>query len=114
MGQNTTSYLIKFNRILVWITLILLVVIILSGYGITNPGFVSDLTGGVFTRAFSLSTHIRLVFVLLILLTLHVLIGAKTALVRRGVRDGLLLDSFLIVLGFFAVALLVLMQYYVL
>ena len=114
MERNNVSYLIKINRILVWITLILLVVLIISGYGITNPGFVSDLTGGIFTRAFSLSTHLRLAFALLILLTVHVLIGAKAALTRWGVKDGKLLNVFLLVLGLLAVALLTLMQYYIL
>ena len=114
MERNNVNYLIKFNRILIWITLVLSIVFVISGYGITNPRFVSDLTGGIFNRARSLTIHIQLAFMLLILLTTHVLIGAKSALTRWGVKNETLLNVFLLVLGFFAITLLTLMQYYIL
>lgn len=113
MERTDVSYLKRFNSILVWITLVLSIVLVITGYGITNPGFVSNLTGGIFTRALSLSIHIRLAFVVLILLTIHVLIGAKSALTRWGVKNETLLNVFLLLLGFFAITLLTLMQYYI-
>jgi thiosulfate reductase cytochrome b subunit len=105
--------LVKLNRVLVWLTLFLFIVFIISGYGITNPEVIRELTGGVFTRAVSLNLHLNLAFPVLVLLTIHILIGAKSALTRWGVKQGKLLNSFLILLGVFAVALLTLMQYFV-
>jgi hypothetical protein len=114
MVRRNDRYLIKFNRVLVWLTLVLFIVFIISGYGVTNPELIRELTGGVFTRAISLNLHLKLAFPVLALLTIHVLIGAKSALTRWGVKQGRLLNVFLILLGIFAVTLLLLMQYFVL
>jgi hypothetical protein len=113
MGRASDHYLIKFNRLLVWLTLILFIAFISFGYGILNPRLVGELTGGVLTRTVSLQLHIALAFPLLTLLLIHILIGAKSALTRWGVRQGKLLNAFLILLGVFAITLLTLMQYLV-
>ena len=114
MRKAHDRFLTKFNRVLVWLTLVLSVVFLISGYGITNPGLIRELTGGVFTRAISLNLHLNLAFPVLALLTIHVLIGAKSALARWGVKQGRLLNVFLILLGIFTLTLLLLMQYFVL
>jgi len=114
MGKTNDRFLTKFNRVLVWLTLVLFIVFIVSGYGVTNPELIRELTGGVLTRAISLNLHLKLAFPILALLTIHVLIGAKSALTRWGVKQGRLLNVFLILLGIFAVTLLLLMQYFVL
>ena len=113
MVRRNDRYLIEFNRVLVWLTLVLFIVFIISGYGVTNPELIRELTRGVFTRAISLDLHLNLAFPVLALLTIHVLIGAKSALTRWGVKQERLLNAFLILLGVFAVALLILMQYFV-
>jgi len=104
----------KLNRLLVWPTLVLSVIFVVSGYGITNPGLVTELTGGVLTRAVSLKLHLVLAFPILMLLTIHVLIGAKSALTRWGVKEGILLNVFLLLAGIFTMDLLALMQYFIL
>lgn len=114
MRKANDRFLTKFNRVLVWLTLVLSVVFLISGYGITNPELIRELTGGVFTRAISLKLHLNLAFPVSALLTIHVLIGAKSALARWGVKQGRLLNVFLILLGIFTVTLLLLMQYFVL
>lgn len=114
MRKANDRFLTKFNRVLVWLTLVLSVVFLISGYGITNPELIRELTGGVFTRAISLKLHLNLAFLVSALLTIHVLIGAKSALARWGVKQGRLLNVFLILLGIFTVTLLLLMQYFVL
>ncbi|HUW48171.1 MAG TPA: hypothetical protein VMW36_05470 [Patescibacteria group bacterium] len=113
MGKAYDRFLTKLNRVLVWLTLVLFIVFTISGYGITNPELIRELTGGVFTRAISLKLHLNLAFPVLALLTIHILIGAKSALTRWGVKQGRLLNAFLILLGIFAAALLILMQYFV-
>lgn len=113
MEKTGDHYLKKLNRLLVWPTLVLFVIFVISGYGITNPGLVSELTGGVLTRAMSLKLHLALAFPILMLLTIHVLIGAKSALARWGVKEGMLLNVFLLLIGIFTMTLLGLMQYFI-
>ena len=103
----------RFNRLLVWPTLVLFIFLAISGYGILNPGLVSELTGGLFTHLFWLRLHTALVLPTLTLLMVHVLIAMRSTLIRWGVREGKLLDSFLVLLGAFVLALMVLMQYLV-
>jgi len=112
LENERKDYLKRFNRLLAVPTLVLFIVLAISGYGITNPVVVSELTGGLFAdRYLSLRVHTAVVLPALILLTVHVLIAMRSALIRWGVRKGNLLNAFLILLGAFTVALLVLMQY---
>jgi hypothetical protein len=43
----------------------------------------------------------------------HVLIAIRSTLTRWGIREGKLLDAFLVLLGAFVLALMVMMQYLV-
>lgn len=113
MEETKKDHLKRFNRLLVWPTLVLFIVLAISGYGITNPGLVAELTGGVFTRSLSLYLHTTLVLPSMTLLMIHILIAIKSALTRWGMKERNLLNAFLILLGAFTVALLVLMQYLV-
>ncbi|MGD0330976.1 MAG: hypothetical protein ABSB40_11165 [Nitrososphaeria archaeon] len=113
MVEPRKSYLQRFNRLLAVPTLVLFIILTISGYGITNPNTVRELTGGVFTRALSLYVHTNLILPALTLLTIHVLIVIRSTLIRWGFKEGIALNSFLILLGALTVALLVLMQYLV-
>ena len=93
--------------------MILFIILAISGYGITNPRTISELTGGLLTHALSLSLHTTLVLPTLTLLMIHILIAIKSVLTRWGVKEGKLLNTFLILLGFFTITLIVLMQYLV-
>jgi hypothetical protein len=112
MGENGKNYLQKFNRLLVWPTLALFVLLAISGYGSLNPRLVGLLAGGLFTHAFSLHLHITLILPTLALLTIHILISIRSTLTRWG-KKGKLPDTFLVLLGAFVLALLLLMQYLV-
>ena len=112
MEEEKKDYLKRFNRLLAVPTLVLFIVLAISGYGITNPIVVSELTEGLFyDRYFSLRVHTAVVLPALVLLTVHILIAMRSTLIRWGVRDGNLLNAFLILLGAFAATLLVVMQY---
>ncbi len=112
MAKPRNSYLRRFNRWLIWPLVVLLAIYIVSGYGIINPGLISALTGELLTRNISLYLHLNLAFPVMILITIHVLIGIESALISWGVKEGKLLYAFMIALGVFAVVLLVLMQYF--
>jgi hypothetical protein len=112
LEDEKRDYLKRFNRLLVVPTLVLFIILAISGYGITNPIVVSELTGGLFAdRYLSLRVHTALVLPALILLMIHILIAMRSTFIRWGVRESKLLNAFLILLGAFTVALLVLMQY---
>lgn len=113
MTKKSNDYLRTFNRLLVWPTLVLLIIVVISGFGITNPKTTSELTGGVFTQYNSLYWHLNLAVPVLILLMIHVLIGLKTALTRRGVKEAKLLNVALVALGLFVTALIILARYLV-
>jgi hypothetical protein len=44
---------------------------------------------------------------------IHILIAIRSTLTRWGIREGMLLDAFLVLLGAFVLAMMVLMQYLV-
>jgi hypothetical protein len=112
MEEEKKDHLKRFNRLLVWPTLVLFIILAISGYGIANPGLVGELTGGLFgNRIFSSRIHTALVLPALTLLMIHILIAIRSTLIRWGVKEGNFLNAFLILLGAFTVALLVLMQY---
>jgi succinate dehydrogenase/fumarate reductase cytochrome b subunit len=113
MGETEENHLQRFNRLLVWPTLVLFIFLTISGYGTLNPGLISELTGGLFTHAFSLYLHTTLVLPTLTLLMVHILIAIRSTLTRWGIRESKLLDAFLVLLGAFALTLIALMQYLV-
>lgn len=76
-----------------------------------NGGLVSELTGGLLNRPKSLKLHVDLILPTLTLLMVHVLIALRSILTRWGIREGKLLDAFLVLLGAFAFTLMVLLQY---
>ena len=112
--EEKKDYLKRFNHLLVWPTLILFIILAISGFGSVNPGLVGELTGGLFSKHFfSMSIHTALVLPTLTLLLIHVLIAIRSTLIGWGVREGRLLNAFLILLGAFVLSLIVLMQYVV-
>ena len=111
MEKSNSSYLARINRTLIWATLVLLGFFVTCGYGITNPELVGGLTGGVLNRSISIYFHTILAPPVLILLMVHVLIALRFTLIRWGVREGKLLNSFIIGLGVFGTTMILLMQY---
>jgi hypothetical protein len=108
---NSSDFLVRINRLLVWPTSVLFVAYVIFGYGITNPKLISELSGGVLNRTLSLYLHNVLAMPVLTLLLVHILLGLRSALLRWGVKEGILLNMFLLLLGVFAVILLLLMQF---
>ena len=110
MEGKVSNRLARINRILVWPTLILVIVFVFSGYGITNPALMGELSGGALNRTVSIYLHTALAAPVLLLLLIHILIGMRTALTRAGVKEGTLLDAFLVLLAVFSIVLLILLE----
>jgi cytochrome b subunit of formate dehydrogenase len=110
MDKARDDYLQRLNHAIVWLLAFLLILLAVTGYGITNPQVVDELTGGILTHPLSLYLHTLLDFPVFVLLMIHVLIGLRSALLRRGVKDGKMLSAFLLILGLYSVFLLVVMD----
>ena len=111
--EEKKDYLKRFNRLLVWPTLVLFTIFAISGYGSANPVLVDELTGGLFGNHFSsLRIHTTLILPTLTLLMIHVLIAIRSTLIGWGVREGNLLNAFLIFIGIIVLTLIVFMQYF--
>lgn len=110
MRRTVNYYLLRFNRVLVWLLLPFLVTYVLSGYGIVNPGVVRGLTGGILTCSISLYIHINLASPILVVIMIHILIEFRFALIRLGLEDGVILNRSIVSLGLFLMILLMLMN----
>ena len=97
--KSADYYLVKFNRLIVWILLALIVVLIVSGYGLTKPTLINMLTFGLIDHQTAFDLHSLLDLPLFILLTIHVLIEVKLSLMRWGFKNWRLLNSLILLLG---------------
>ncbi|MCJ7767455.1 hypothetical protein MUP79_03585 [Candidatus Bathyarchaeota archaeon] len=111
MEKKRNSNLAKLNRILIWLTFVLFVFYVICGFGIINSSSVSSLTGGILNRDRSAYFHTTLTAPVLILLLVHMMIGLRFNLIHWGVREGKLLNAFVIGLGVFFIALFIILQY---
>jgi hypothetical protein len=68
------AFLVKLKPFVHWLLLILIVVYIISGLGITYYKIIEQLTFGLLTKALSFKIHSYLLMPFLILLILHIII----------------------------------------
>ena len=100
----------KLNRVIVWALLFLMIMLIISGYGLTKPSLIRSLTGGRIDYQTALFIHTTLDAPLLILLLIHVLIEIKFSLMRWGVKNQKLLNSLMVILGSICLVLIIFMK----
>ena len=111
MDKKRGSYLGKINRILIWLTFVLFVFYVICGFGIINSSFVSRLTGNVLDRDRSAYFHTALTVPVLVLMLIHMMIGLRFNLIHWRVREGKLLNTFVIGIGAFFIALFIILGY---
>ena len=92
-------YLMKLNRALVWILLLLMILLVVTGYGLTKPNLIHFLTGGIINYRTALYLQTFLDVYILILLLLHVVIEFKFSLIRWGFKNERLLNLLMLTLG---------------
>lgn len=105
--RNLNFYLLKANRILVWVLLFLLVLFVISGYGLLKPSLIRSLTGGRIDYQTSLFIHTTLDAPLLVFLLVHVIIEIKFLLMRWGVKNEKALNITLMTLGLICLILII-------
>ena len=89
----------KMNRAIVWVLLFFMILLIVTGYGLTKPNLIYSLTGGLVDYWAALRLHTLLDVPLLILLLIHVIIEIKFSLMRWGFKNQKLLNLLMFVLG---------------
>ena len=97
--KTLNYYLMKTNRLIVWILLPLMIVFILTGYGLTKPNTIRSLTGGVLNYKTALYLHTLLDVPLFFLLAIHVIIEIKFSLMRWGFENQKLQNLLILILG---------------
>ena len=92
-------YLMKINRVVVWVLLFFMILLIVTGYGLSKPNLIHSLTGGIVNYQTAFYLHTLLDVPLLILLFVHVIIEIKFSLMRWGFRKQRLLNLLMFALG---------------
>jgi hypothetical protein len=100
-------YLMKANRVIVWILLLLVLMLIISGYGLTKPSLIRSFTGGMIDYQTALFIHTSLDAPFLILLLIHVVIEIRFSLMRWGVKNQKLLNLLMLILVLICLILII-------
>ena len=100
-------YLMKINRVIVWVLLFFMILLIVTGYGLTKPNLIYSLTGGIIDYRTAFNLHTLLDVPLLILLLIHVVIEIKFSLMRWGFKNQKLLNLLMLMLGSICLILIV-------
>jgi len=64
-------------RILHWLLMIIVILFILSGYGITEYRLIESITFGLLSKPLAFQIHFYLIYPFLLLLIIHILIPTK-------------------------------------
>jgi hypothetical protein len=70
------------DRFAAWGSAAILVLYVVSGFGLTRAEHVSNLTGGVISRGFAFTLHSNLYIPLLVFFGFHTFMGLRRALIR--------------------------------
>jgi len=73
----------KLDRYAAWLSAVLLLLFFVSGFGMTKPALVNQLTGGLITWRVAYDLHNLLHIPLMVTFTVHTFTGVRRALLRR-------------------------------
>ncbi len=96
--KTANYYLMKINRKIVWVLLFFMILLIVTGYGLTKPNLIYSLTGGIINFQTASYLHRLLDLPLMILLLIHVIIEIKFSLMRWGFKNQKLLNLLMLML----------------
>ncbi|MCW4052303.1 MAG: hypothetical protein NWE78_03705 [Candidatus Bathyarchaeota archaeon] len=89
----------KVNRASVWILLLFMILMIITGYGLTKPNLIGFLSGGLIDHQAATYLHTMLNVPFAILLLTHVIIEIKFSFARWGFENERLLNLAVSILG---------------
>lgn len=89
----------RINRLIVWLLLAFMILLTVTGYGLTKPNLMYSLTGGLIDYWTAQYLHSLLDMPLLLLLLVHVVIEIKFSFTRWGFKSRKLLKVLMLLLG---------------
>jgi hypothetical protein len=102
----------RLARISAWLLLAGVVVLVITGWGITHTGTIYQMTLGIVDRRLADFIHRSVNAPLAILFLVPVLVNIKLAAIRRAWRHPGLTNSLLIITGLILMSIVVYMEYW--
>jgi hypothetical protein len=111
-SRNDNIWLRRFSRISAWALLAAVVVLVISGWGITQTGVIYRITFGLIDRGVANTIHREINGPLAIFFLGHVLINIRLMFSRGTPRLAWLINVILIVIGAGVLAGVIYMEYF--
>jgi hypothetical protein len=110
-SEKQSIHLKRISRICAWVLLAGIVVLVVSGWGITQTGLIYKATFGLVDRRLADEIHRAINGPLSVFLLAHVLTNIKLYFLRKKVGRAWLTDIILVGVGIILLAAVVYMQY---
>jgi hypothetical protein len=111
-AQKSVRYLRHLARITAWLLLVDVVILVVSGWGITHTGIIYKSTFGLIDRRLADSIHRAATLPLAFFFLSHVLINVDLAFQRRTRRNTWLVHLILIVIGLAVLGIVAYVEYW--
>ena len=111
-SEKTRKLLKTLATISAWVLLAMVIVIVLSGWGITQTSVIYKLSFGLIDRKLANIIHTAANIPLAFFFLTHVMINIKLASLKRSFRFPWLVNAVLIVVGIALMAVMVYMEYF--
>jgi hypothetical protein len=102
----------KLARGSAWVLLVGIIILVVSGWGITQTGVIYNLTGGLVDRKLADAIHRAAIVPLAFFFLSHVFINIKLAVSKRSPSRAWLTSIILIVIGAGLMAITIYMEYF--
>jgi cytochrome b subunit of formate dehydrogenase len=97
--KKVNYYLLRINRCVVWVLLVLMILFIVTGYGMTRPLLIDSWTRGLIDYRVAHTLHVNLDMPLFALFLVHILIEVWFTALRWGVQRQRLVKYALLLFG---------------
>jgi len=111
-ASKTGVYLKRIAGASAWALLVTIIVVVVSGWGITQTGIIYRLTFGLIDRGLADAIHRAANVPLALFFLSHVLINIKLTISQRSPSKGWLTNSVLGVIGASLLAIMIYMEYF--
>jgi len=112
VAAKTDVYLKRIAKASAWALLVTIVVVVVSGWGITQTGIIYRLTFGLINRGLADAIHRAANVPLALFFLSHVFINIKLTISQRSPSKGWLINSVLGVIGAGLLAIMIYMEYF--
>ena len=111
-GNRTNSYLRRISRVSAWALLVGIIVLIVSGWGITQTEIIYKASFGLIDRGVANSIHRAIHIPIAVFLLTHVLINVKLLLSPSSQQKAWLTNGILAAVGTGLLILVIYMEYF--